>query len=96
MKCKMVISGFLCVWVASQVWVPEAAEAQALRGGIPESQKPIGMRFFEELFETKEKPTERTGAGSVAEKNAPNPAVCKGGYRWGRDSPDDIIRKIYC
>lgn len=98
MKCKMVISGLLCVWVASQVLVPEAAEAGKFYGATyyPGGEYPNNWRFLEELFERKEKPTERTGAGSPIEKNAPNPAVCKDGYRWGRDSPDDIIRKIYC
>lgn len=95
MKLNMITSGFLCMWAVSQIVIPEPVEAEAVQG-YPGGQIPIGPRFLEELFAPKEKPTERTGAGPVVEKNAPNPAVCKGGYRWGRDSPDDIIRKIYC
>ena len=36
------------------------------------------------------------GGTSVVEPNAPNPEVCKGGYRWGRVTPRDPITKIYC
>ena len=98
MKFKMVVSGFLCMWAVSQVMMPKPAEAGTWVNGTYYlgGSYPNNWRLLEELFERKEKPTERTGAGSPAEKNAPNPAVCKGGYRWGRVSPGDVITKIYC
>ena len=33
MKCRMVVSGFLCLWAVSQITMPPSAEAGSWHGG---------------------------------------------------------------
>ena len=103
MKCRMVVSGLLCLWAVSQITMPPSAEAGRwffgryyAKGGY------VGGGWYIPLFPPGDSDSNIAGDSnpgpgtSVTEHTAPNPAVCKGGYRWGRVTPDDFITKIYC
>ncbi len=97
MKCRMVVSGLLCLWAVSQVTMPPSAEA----GKVSWRDDLTKIVWTHEWGPFHVDPglgsDSNSGRGtSVTERNAPNPAVCKGGYRWGRVTPDDFITKIYC
>jgi len=109
MKCRMVVSGLLCLWAVSQITMPPSAEAGSWHDkartkalGLPEL---LGVWDVSNSLDSDVAVPSVPGLGSdsnsgpgtsVTEHNLPNPAVCKGGYRWGRVNPDDFITKIYC
>lgn len=99
MKCRMVVSGLLCLWAVSQVTMPRSAEARGLKAWVGIWSTPdMEMRSSPGLDSDWNIARDlNPGHGTSAiEPSAPNPVVCKGGYRWGRVNPDDVITKNNC
>lgn len=93
MKCTMLVRTFLCIWAVSQVTLPTSADAGTWKNGIHYP----GGSWYLDRSNPKATGDSNPGRGnSVKERNAPDIATCRGGYRMVRDNPYDTYRKIPC